>query len=295
MTSPTTTPQDAAELAERLLHGPDPELERAVTILAHPEGSGPVERREALLPRYDAIVARVGPPTLLGGTGHGPSVRWHTAERTLLLAGDSSAATLSVHDAQGLARREFWDFDSGRPMPYTWQLDRGGPGKDPGWTFNGHSADYTWDEAEESLTLLLSSWAEHMPVQAPGDWVGFRLRISRDWKRDMVVGVSPTATGYEFHAGIYDLDHEQTPEHAEHMRARGWRELDEHRWWRVNIPETDPGAAAELSRVVISDVRARRSTCPAEVHAWDISAGDNGRLWVPGLGFEVHPRRGEHY
>ena len=42
-------------------------------------------------------------------------------------------------------------------------------------------------------------------------------------------------------------------------------------------------------------MRARGATCPAAVHAWDIGAGENGDVWVPGLGFEVGKRRGEHY
>ncbi|MFD7335432.1 hypothetical protein ACFV98_05440 [Streptomyces violascens] len=111
----------------------------------------------------------------------------------------------------------------------------------------------------------------------------------------MIVSYAPSDTGRELHACIDDRDHEQTPERAAHMRTRGWRELDEHRWWRIELPESDPAAAAELARVVITDLRARGATCPDEVTAWDIGAGDDGELWVPGLGFKVHPRRGEHY
>ncbi|MDQ1041962.1 hypothetical protein QFZ76_000198 [Streptomyces sp. V4I2] len=35
--------------------------------------------------------------------------------------------------------------------------------------------------------------------------------------------------------------------------------------------------------------------CPDELTAWDVSAGDHGDLWVPGIGVQVHPSRGEHY
>jgi hypothetical protein len=290
-----TVRQDPADLAESLFTHDDAELDQPFTILMHKEGSGLVERREALRPVYEAIVARIGPPTLMGGTAHGPSVRWSNRERTLLLSGDHGEATLSAHQAESFARDEFWSFDSHRRMPYTWQLDRHGPGHDPGWTFYGHSAANDWTSAEERLAGMLASWAEHMPVQAPGDWAGFKLWTARDWrKHTMIVSFNPSDTNREFQLAIEDRDHEQTPEHAAEMRARGWQDVDEHRWWRTELPETDPEAPAALARVVITNLRAR-ATWPAEVHAWDISAGDNGKLWVPGIGVEVHPRRGEHY
>ncbi|MEU9118199.1 hypothetical protein AB0D04_42445 [Streptomyces sp. NPDC048483] len=286
--------QDAADLAESLLTHDDAELDRPFTILTHEEKSGLVERRKALRPIYAAIVARVGRPTLLGGTAHGPSVRWSTRERTLLLSGDRGEATLSAHQPESFAQDEFWSFDSGR-LPYTWQLDRNGPGHDHGWTFNGHATADNWTSAEERLTGMLASWAEHMPLQAPGDWAGFKLWASRDWGRTMIVSFNPSDTNCEFHAAIEDRDHEQTPERAAEMRARGWQSVDEHRWWRAQLPETDPTAAAALARVVVTDLRARGTTCPDEVTAWDVSAGDNGELWVPGIGVNVRPRRGEHY
>jgi hypothetical protein len=289
-----TVRRDPADLAEILLTHDDAELDQTFTILTHKEGSGLVERREALRPVYEAIVARIGQPTLLGGTARGPSVRWSTRERTLLLSGDHGEATLSAHQAESFARDEFWSFDSGRREPYTWQLDRHGPGHDHGWTYNGHAAADDWTSAEEQLAQMLASWAEHMPVQAPGDWVGFKLKASRDWERTMIVSFSPSATNRELRAAIEDRDHEQTPERAAEMRARGWQYVDEHRWWRTELPETDPEAPAALARVVITDLRTR-ATCPDEVTAWDISAGDHGELWVPGIGVEVHPRRGEHY
>jgi hypothetical protein len=54
-------------------------------------------------------------------------------------------------------------------------------------------------------------------------------------------------------------------------------------------------AAATLARLIVTDLRARGAVCPDEVTAWDISAGDDGDLWVPGIGVDVHPRRGEHF
>ncbi|MFF6804011.1 hypothetical protein [Streptomyces sp. NPDC012616] len=45
---------------------------------------------------YEAVLARNGQPTLLGGTAHGPSVRWSNSERILLLSGDHGEAVLSA-------------------------------------------------------------------------------------------------------------------------------------------------------------------------------------------------------
>ncbi|MFF3920553.1 hypothetical protein ACFYZB_45610 [Streptomyces sp. NPDC001852] len=289
-----TVHENAADIAERLLTHEDAELDRPLTILTHAGGSSLVQRREALRPVYEAIVTRIGQPTLLGGTTHGPSVRWNTPERTLLLSGTHSEASLSAHPAATFARDEFWNFDAGR-LPYTWQLDRQGPGHNHGWTFNGHAAAFDWASAEQRLAGMLASWAEHMPVQAPGDWVGFKLWAARDWGRTMIVSYNPSDTGAEFHLAIEDRDHDQTPERAAEMRARGWQDVDEHQWWRTILPETDPTAAAALARVAITDLRARGTTCPDEVTAWDISAGDDGSLWVPGIGVDVNPRRGEHF
>ncbi|MER5372594.1 hypothetical protein [Streptomyces sp. NPDC002553] len=284
---------DVADLAQSLLTDGDADLDRRFTVLTHGRASSLIGRREALRPLYEAIVARVGQPTLLGGTAHGPSVRWSGSERILLLSGDHSETVLSVHEAKAFVQAEFSRLDSGG-LPYTWQLDRHGPGHDHGWTFNGHAAANGWTQAEECLAGMLASWAEHMPLQAPGDWVSFKLWASRDWGRTMIVSYEPSETNGEFYACIDDRDHEQTPERAMQMRARGWQDLDEVGRWRTRLHETDPTAPAMLARLIVTDLRARGTVCPDEVTAWDISAGDHGELWVPGIGVDVHPRRGPH-
>ncbi|MET9154415.1 hypothetical protein ABZX82_24580 [Streptomyces griseoflavus] len=53
-----TIRQEAADLAKGLLTHDGAELKRPFTILTHEEGSDLVERREALRPVYEAIVAR---------------------------------------------------------------------------------------------------------------------------------------------------------------------------------------------------------------------------------------------
>ncbi|AVV44728.1 hypothetical protein C6376_28195 [Streptomyces sp. P3] len=124
--------------------------------------------------------------------------------------------------------------------------------------------------------------------------MSFKLWASRDWGRTMIVSYEPSKTNREFYASIDDRDHEQTTERATQMRARGWQDLDEVGRWRTRLPETDPTAPATLARMIVTDLRARGTVCPDEVTAWDISAGDNGELWVPGIGVDVHPRRGPH-
>ncbi|WP_406490604.1 hypothetical protein OHB06_00940 [Streptomyces sp. NBC_01604] len=301
------TPEAAADLAHAMFTEPGRELGReATTILTHAPDTGLVQRREAFRPVYEAIVERIGQPTLLGGAAYGPSVRWCTAERLLLLSGDHGHAALSVHDTHAFARQEWFTFDStpgSTPdgahrlgdLPYTWQLDRKGPGQAPSWTYNGMRVADNWEHAQSALELMLASWAEQIPVQAPGDWVGFQLRSARDWNRDMVIAYTHRDHGHEFYAAIYDRDSEQTPQRAAQMRERGWQDLDEHQRWRIRLPETDPQAPATIARVVIADVRARGATCPDELTAWDVSAGDHGDLRVPGIGVQVHPSRGEHY
>lgn len=87
----------------------------------------------------------------------------------------------------------------------------------------------------------------------------------------------PSKKDREFHAAVQDRDHEQTPERAAEMRARGWQDVDEHRWWRTTLPKTAPMAAATLARLIVTDLRARDAVSPHAVTAWDISAGDDGK------------------
>lgn len=221
-------------------------------------------------------------------------MRWMTRERTLLLAGDRTAVHVSVHDTDSFNTAEYRSFEASGQPPYLWQLDRGGPGNSLDWTYNGHRAAWDWQEAQEQLEAMLTSWAETLPVQAPGDWAGFRLRSARDPQTEMVVSYSPADEGEEFHAAVMGCHEEREPEQAARMRARGWQRMHAPYWWQIVLPETDPGAPAAITHVVITDLRERGTVIPAEVRAWDISVGDNGELWVPGIGFNVYPRRGEH-
>ncbi|MFI0733138.1 hypothetical protein ACH4S9_29645 [Streptomyces sp. NPDC021225] len=296
----------AEDIAEALFTPSGSVGSEPVPVLAYPAGADRLARREALRPVYEAIVARIGAPTLLGGAVGGPRVRWCTRERILQLSGDHTHAELSVHDADEFERDEWWTFDRTRParsgqphrfdaLPYTWQLDRKGPGFATSWTYNGVKVADDWDHAVTGLELMLAAWVEQYPVQAPGDWIAFTLWTSRDWRRDMIVSYTPADHGRELAVCIHDRGIEQTEERQAKMRERGWQILDEHQWWRTKLPETDPDAPRLIAELIIAECRARKATCPDELCAHSISAGDNGELWLTGLGLPTRPSRGEHY
>ncbi|MDT9696896.1 hypothetical protein [Streptomyces sp. P17] len=233
-------------------------------------------------------------------------MRWCTRERILLLSGDHTQAMLSVHDADAFERAEWRAFDgtdpacAGRPhafdaLPYLWQLDRKGPGFATSWTYNGTIVSGSWDHAVTGLELMLAAWVEQYPLQAPGDWTGFNLWTARDWGRSMIVSYSPDNHGQELAVSIDDRGAEQTEEREAEMRERGWRIPDHHQRWRTALPETDPDAPRIIAELTIAECRARKATCPDELHAHDISAGDHGDLWLTGLGLPTRPSRGEHF
>ncbi|MGW0711015.1 hypothetical protein ACWD4G_34525 [Streptomyces sp. NPDC002643] len=294
----------AADTAEALFNGPlsnGVEAEPA-TVLTYPGGADRIARREAFRPVYEAIVARIGAPTLLGGATRGPSVRWCTRERVLLLSGDHTHVELKLHDADRFDQDEWSAFDrtdlgrKGEPhgfdrLPYIWQLDRKGPGFASSWTYNGVIVASGWDHATTGLELMLAAWVEQIPVQAPGDWIGFNLWTARDWRRDMIVAYEDA----HLSVGIHDRGTEQTEEHQARMRERGWQTLEDHQWWRTKVPETDPDGPRRIAELAIAECRARKATGPNELRAHDISAGDNGELWLTGLGLPTHPSRGEHF
>ncbi|WP_148589897.1 hypothetical protein [Streptomyces sp. WAC01526] len=306
MTSMAEAATRAADTAEALWTGPLRSDAEPVPVLHHAPEADHIARREALRPLYEAIVERIGAPTLLGGTATGPSVRWCTRERILLLSGDTGRAVLTVRDANSFEDGEHSAFDhvdvgrEGKPhrfdeLPYTWQLDRKGPGTAPYVTYNGVIVVNDWGHAVTGIELMLASWVEQYPVQSPGDWIGFTLWINRDWRRDVIIGYQPDDHGRELFATIDDRGPEQTPERQERMRERGWQELNEHQWWSTHLPETDPRSPCRIAELVIAECRARRATRPAETTAHSASANDNGELWLTGLGLPTHPSRGEHF
>ncbi|MGW7364600.1 hypothetical protein ACWGI8_14515 [Streptomyces sp. NPDC054841] len=294
-TAGVTTPAAAAELAQQLHDAPEGHFGRPpVEVVSYRPGATPVERREAFREVYDALVARIGEPTLYGGSARGPGVRWRDDSRLVLLSGDRFGARLSVHRPEELEdeeRRRFewggaWSVDEPEDfdlLPYSWQLYRNGPGARPVARPGARLAS-RWDHLETALELMLAAWAEQLPVQVPGDWAGFTIRCSRDWGRDLVVSYSP---GEGLGVAVDDRDAEQGPERERQMRERGWQTRDKG-WWQSAFPDSEEGAAAAAARLAVGELRARGAVTPDELVARDVGVNDRGELWLPGLGIRTY-------
>ncbi|MFD5766467.1 hypothetical protein ACFWIN_11680 [Streptomyces sp. NPDC127049] len=287
----------AAARARSLYDRPDACSDAPAELVApYAPGLGRAGRREALRPVYEALVAELGEPTLYGGSAAGPSARWHTGAHVVLLAGGPQGATLSVHTASDLHGREYSTVESGSvgwraegphgfdALPYLWLLHRGPERGWPAFRWDGHHTAASWEHLESSLELLLDSWMEQLPVQAPGEWASFVVGCARDWPRHLRVG-------YSQDPGRLSLmvDHRTTaggPGLEETMRERGWQVCDGG-WWRAEFPDEDPSAARSAARLLVADVRARGSVCPDELVAWEPTVNDRGHLWLPGIGMPV--------
>lgn len=292
------SPAQAAELARCYFDSPAPHFSREpVAVACYGTGTALRDRRAAFREVYGAIVAEIGEPTLYGGSAEGPGVRWRTEERLVLLSGDSFGARLSVHrteDLEGEERRSFewggtWSAQESHDfgfLPYLWQLDRGGPGERPEVLPGGRLAPY-WDHLQDALELLLTAWAEQLPVQVGEDWATFSILNRADNKRHLSVVLDGDGLGLM----LDDREGPDTPEHTVEMQCRGWRTYDRG-WWRVTFPDPDGAAAAAAARIVIAEVRARGAAGPEDLEPYDISCNDRGTLRLPGLGLG-HPRPGD--
>ncbi|MFI6289263.1 hypothetical protein ACIBCM_31725 [Streptomyces sp. NPDC051018] len=281
----------AAEFALMLHDTPEAHLGRApVPVLAYEPRASLRERRDAFHGVYAAIVARVGEPTIYGGSASGPNVRWRDAGRTVLLHGTAHWALLSVHDTDELERAEHrsfawtggWsaaephDFDL---LPYLWQLDRGGPGERPAERTGGRMASCL-EHFESALELMLAAWVEQLPVQVGRDWAGFSLTSTADRGRQLQVSY---ALGDGLHVSVDDRDGGDSSEHARMMHSRGWHSRDRG-WWQAEFPEPERAETTEAARLAMAELRARGTREPKELRARDVSCKDRGELLLPGLG-----------
>ncbi|MFI1015569.1 hypothetical protein [Streptomyces sp. NPDC020965] len=288
---PILMPGEAAEFALTLHDTPEDHVGRApVPVLAHEPDASLRERRESFRAVYEAIVGRIGEPTLYGGSAGGPNVRWRDARRTVLLAGNRHRAQLSVHETDSLEYDEMrtfawggaWaadephDFDL---LPYLWQLDRSGPGERPVERTAGRTAS-SLEHFESALELMLAAWVEQLPVQVGGDWAGFCLTSAADRGRQIQISY---ALVDGLHVSIDDRDGEETPEYAGLMRSRGWHSRDRG-WWQAEFPEPERAQTTEVARLAVAELRARGTREPKDLRARDVSCKDRGELLLPGLG-----------
>ncbi|MER7044245.1 hypothetical protein ABT391_04930 [Streptomyces jumonjinensis] len=285
------TPGEAAEFARALYETPEAYAGHGpVPVLAHEPGASLRERRESFRGVYEAVVDRIGEPTLYGGSAHGPNVRWRDERRIVLLAGDRHRARLSVHDTDALESGEMRTFDWGGAwsadephdfdlLPYIWQLDRTGPGERPARRTGGRMAP-SLCHFESALELMLAAWVEQLPVQVGDDWAGFSLTSGADRGRQLQISY---ALAEGLHVSVDDRDGEDSPERARLMRSRGWQSRDRG-WWQAEFPDPERRETAEAARLAIAELRARGTSDPKELRARDVSCKDRGELLLPGLG-----------
>ncbi|MCX4819548.1 hypothetical protein OG883_06420 [Streptomyces sp. NBC_01142] len=288
---PILMPADAAEFARTLHDAPDPHFGRdPVQVLAYEPGASLRDRREAFRVVYEAVVTRIGEPTLYGGSAEGPNVRWRDGSRLLLLAGNGNRAQLSVHDTDALETEERRTFEYGGAwsadephdfdfLPYAWQLDRSGPGERPIEQPGSRMAS-SLEHFESALKLLLAAWVEQLPVQVGEDWASFCVTSGADRGRQLLVSFS-LADG--LHVSIDDRDGEDSPERAQLMQSRGWQTRDRG-WWQTDFEVPERAEVSAVARLAVAELRARGTQEPEELRARDVSCKDRGELWLPGLG-----------
>lgn len=284
------TAADVADLAHAYLTSPDEHFGKpSAEVARYATPSTLAGRREAFRQVYEAVVGRIGEPTLHGGSADGPSVRWRSEERLLLLEGTRSTVRLSVHvtdELEGEEHRSFkwggaWsasephDFDM---LPYIWQLDREGPGTAPSYWPGGRLAA-CWEHLEDALRLMLTAWAEQLPVQVPGDWASFSFLVKPDGRRRLLVSLQDD----ELFLRIDDRAAEDTPERAAEMTERGWQRRTAYDW-EATFARPDEKTAATAARMIVAEVRARGAQEVKDLEPYDVGCNDHGIFTLPGLG-----------
>ncbi|MGG7569240.1 hypothetical protein [Streptomyces sirii] len=237
----------------------------------------------------EAVVERIGPPTLYGGGAYGPSIRWRTKGRTLLLDQGVEGLQLSAHRTARLEQDELARFGRGvgdgpdqvsyaSSLPYLWQLYRSGLGSPPEVVPAGYVAP-DWERLEEALESLLRAWGEQLPAQVGGDAAAFNIVNRAD--DDRAVGLLCGRT-----EGLVVLVDDRgvpggTP--PEEMEGRGW-EVPLMGWWETNFAKPGWESAAAAARLAVAELRFRGARSPQDLGLDDVSCADRGVLTLPGLG-----------
>ncbi|UQA90959.1 hypothetical protein [Streptomyces halobius] len=281
-----------ADVAERLRREPQPQdFDRPPDPLRDYKASmTPGQRTDAIREVLSALVDRIGPPTLYGGSAYGPTIRWRTDEQILLLDHGVACLQVSVRRTAELERSESLRFARGvgdgeeqvsffSSLPYLWQLYREGPGALPAASPESSVAP-DWHRLEESVESILWAWSEQLPAQVgTEESAAFNIVNHKDDDRPLSVGYSPE--------GVFlVVDDRDAPEgggHRAQMESRGWQ-VAVHGWWEATFPEAGWESAAEAARMAIAEVRWRGARTPEDLGAADISCADRGLLLLPGLG-----------
>lgn len=248
------------------------------------------QRTDAARAVLEAVVARIGHPTLYGGDAYGPNIRWRTDERTLLLDHGVEGLQLSARRTAELEQEEFACFERGvgegaeqvsyaSSLPYLWQLYRSGPGSPPKVFPAGYVAP-DWERLEEALESLLRAWGEQLPAQVGDDAAAFNIvnRADNDRAVGLLCGRMDGLTVLVDDRGVPDGG---TP--PEEMEARGWQ-VPLMGWWEANFAEPGWGSAAAAAWMAVAELRLRGARSPRDLGLDDVSCADRGLLTLPGLG-----------
>ncbi|MFF5273755.1 hypothetical protein [Streptomyces sp. NPDC000133] len=277
---------DIGRLAEQLYTQPSgDDLLRLPVALGH-QSTVPAVLR--------TLTDRIGPPTYYGGRADGPSIRWRSESRTLLLDQGRDGLQLTVRRTADLEGREFEIFERGvgdepgqtpryAALPYLWQLHTSDQGTPPPAVAATHTAS-SWERLEESLQTLLAAWSAQIPDQlgADGDWApGFDIVNRADAKRVLAVHYSARD---DLSAFVHDQDGPEVAGQREAITGRGWQEwLPVLRCWESYFAPGAEGAAA-IARLVVAELRFRGADSPRDLSVTRIDAFVPGQLILPGLG-----------
>lgn len=286
---------DIPRLAEQLYAQPsDDDLVREPIPLApQPPDSSGQRRSQPLHAVLSALTGAIGQPTFYGGSTGGPSIRWRSEGRTLLLDSGQDGLRLSVRRTAELEQHEMAIFERGvgggpgqvpryADLPYLWQLrtsDQGTPAPPPAVALT--AAD--WVQLEESLRTMLEAWSIQMPEQLGigDDWMAaFDIINHADEDRRLVVLFSMED---ELSLLIHDQDGPEVDGQEDAMMDRGWRNwLPVLRWWQTWFMPGPQGAAA-AARLVVEELRFRGADSPRVLSITGLSGGSRGQLALPGL------------
>ncbi|WP_146060185.1 MULTISPECIES: hypothetical protein [unclassified Streptomyces] len=297
------------EIAEKLYQQPAAaDYEKAPILLEEPSSTplSAENRASRVRAALNAIEDRLGPATQYGGSGRGPSVRWKSANGTLVLDQGSGGLQLSIHISDELDRREVTIFRQGvgtsphqvatyDDLPYLWQLNRTESGAAEISAAQTPPAS-DWPLLEQSVRSLLAALSDQLPAQLGAAGVGFNFVNHADGDRTLGVLCSPDDELMAL-LDTTDSPDQGSPGHAEYesgMLSRGWHSwIPVARWWEASFPLGVEGASA-LAALVVGELRHRSAGRPINLGLSDLSVNEVldagglgpelGQLFLPGLG-----------
>ncbi|MFI0155782.1 hypothetical protein [Streptomyces lydicus] len=286
----SSSSRDVADLAERLYLRPsEHDFQKPPVTLCKQTWSGSTPDRKAVSREVlDAAIGRIGPPTLYGGGGAGPVVRWRDPERTVLLNCGARGLQLSVQRTEELESEEKAGFKCGvgvdpasyyGGLPYLWQLYRGTGSPPLMFPTVATAPDWRW--LGESLKAMLGAWWEQLSAQIGQDGAGFNI-VPRSDRHGALSNLSVLCSESE---GVTLLVDDRgapggTPDDV--MEGRGWRDRIMG-WWQRDFYDLGAEGAAAAARMAVAELRLRETRSPADLAVEDVRCEGGGLLVLPGL------------